>query len=461
MNPIEQEYKNAIKRRLKQTEKALSYQNIRYKEYQKEMTPNYVPKETIEAEDYENYNSKDRDRKALTYDTNSIDFRQKAKENLEILLSVSDAQTIMNKMTETEMKRFNQFYETIKINLRTVKFYNADEFYQYIKTFLQAQINDGKVDGENKVINARLTLDKSFTELLEEAEKLRKEVDEYLGANEPISKDATNVRNQIYDIIKQHAKANKIPKDVLRELQEQFDDAIGKGNEIISDGRFKTKSMKQGQKPAYYRDLMKYMTKGFYEEAQKLTNNRAIKGGDGLRDFRRNLQSRNVPEDSKRRLIRNRNVKIGYGAENYHIHKTYYIDLIALNDNVLQIKYVKTGNKKLELGLSDNTKQIINQLINKKFNANAYSKLTESEKKVIVYTNSIFKFIDENYLNNPIDDLFYKYQILKGQALSSNDNKTQIKMLKEIGNELLKHKRINKSELKNLFYEIQQQDNDV
>lgn len=131
-----------------------------------------------------------------------------------------------------------------------------------------------------------------------------------------------------------------------------------------------------------------------------------------------------------------------------------YLDVTKLNNNILCIKYTANGLKKVELAVTANTRMVMIQLILNQFNYTVYNLLTDTDKKAISYFNSIFKLIDEAILPNPIEELYTKFNILKGEVLASNDNPEIIRQIKQIALELHKYKRINSAQIRNLFFEL-------
>ena len=133
-----------------------------------------------------------------------------------------------------------------------------------------------------------------------------------------------------------------------------------------------------------------------------------------------------------------------------------YVDLGKLNDNVLSIKYTKNGNKKLELAVSDATKMVILQMLLNKFTFSTYDKLTDKEKTVVSFLNNMLTLVPhEQLIPNPIDSLYEKYNILRGEISAGNDNGKLKIDLKAVAFQLHKYKKINSSQLRNLVFELE------
>ena len=484
-NPVNQEYINSFQKNLKARENISAYQNQKYKEYLQTLYPNYTPIEAVLNRDYENYRKLEDETENLIMSSQLENYKQQAKQNLETLLSVSNAQKVLDELTDDEMKHLNTFFSLMKTNLKSVKFYSTDEFVKYIKTFIKQQINDNTdvklftlspdvldvIEGETKTENEELRENlKTAQQQLKQniINQLRRGVDEITTSNptnkENIQKNYNGTKVLIVNISKYVSQQRIITEAQFEDdFQRAFEtDRYNDSSTFNSLPDFnpklnKTKKSKSkltipsGQSPRFYQALRERIMMFFlsYIEQQP----RAVKAGTGM--YKSYNKNRQVGLNPARRLIRNKNIKIGNGA-NHYIKNNFYIDMYAFNDNVLQVKYLKNGNKKLEVGMSDILKQNINELMNDKYNPNLFVKLNDSEKKIVSAVNDIFQFVDSSmFVGNPVDELFEKYNILVGQIEAGNDNPTMIKNLKLIAQELYKLKKINKSQIRNLFFNLE------
>ena len=59
------------------------------------------------------------------------------------------------------------------------------------------------------------------------------------------------------------------------------------------------------------------------------------------------------------------------------------------------------------------------------------------------------------FVDNPVEKIWEKYQILLGQVEAGNDNPTIISNLKLVSQELYKLKKISKYQLKTLFFNLE------
>ena len=131
-----------------------------------------------------------------------------------------------------------------------------------------------------------------------------------------------------------------------------------------------------------------------------------------------------------------------------------YVDVGKLNENILCVKYTANNKKKVELAITEPVKIVIIQMMLEQFNYSSFDKLTEAEKKIICYFNTIFHLINEKCMPNPIDELYTKFNILRGEINASNDNPLIKQNLKQIAFELHKYKKLNSAQLRNLFFEL-------
>ena len=463
INPVNQEYLNALQKNIKARENMLAYQNQKYKEYLQTLYPNNTPIETILSKDYENYRKQEDEIKNLIMSSGVENYKQEAKQHLETLLSGSDAQKVLDELTDTELKHLNTLFPLMKTNLKSVKFYSIDEFITYIRTFIKQQIND---DNESPTPVLQKKLDnQSFLQQL------------YKGVNDINTETTTSAFDRNYietkTLIANMSKFLEKNQIVTQaQFQEDFARAFDtsklnestkfKSIQSFSPLLNKTKnsgklSIPSGQQPIFYGELRREILRffqGYFEKAEKAVKaEKAEKAGNG---FKRNDKNRiiNTPNPS-RRLFRNKNIKIGNGVSHFIKHN-FYIDMNAFNDNVLQIKYLKNGNKKMEIGMSDILKQNINEMMNYKYNPNLFLKLNEKEKKIVYAVNNIFQFVNEEmFVDNPVEKIWEKYQILLGQVEAGNDNPTIISNLKLVSQELYKLKKISKYQLKTLFFNLE------
>ena len=205
INPVNQEYLNSFQKNLKARENMLAYQTQKYKEYLQTLYPNNTPIETILNKDYENYRKLEEETKNVIMSSGTENYKQQAKLNLETLLSVSNAQTVLETLTDAELKHLNTLFPLMKTNLKSVKFYSTDEFVKYINTFIKQQINDN-------TDTSTLAISQSTLDALTENETLRENLEE---AQRQIQQ---NILNQIYKGVKEITNDDKANYDGTKRL---------------------------------------------------------------------------------------------------------------------------------------------------------------------------------------------------------------------------------------------------
>ena len=217
----------------------------------------------------------------------------------------------------------------------------------------------------------------------------------------------------------------------------------GKGSVLFTNNTLLPKTIKT---PKITNAMYKQLVDLIIVELQ-LMNIPAAKSGNGLKKG----------NGFKIKKNKSKPLKFGNGISDENFIKGHlFVELSKLNNNILCIKYVSTKNKRLDLAITDNTKIIILELLLKKFNIEHYEKLNEKEKKTISYFNHLFKLVDVKLLiDDPIEALYTKFNILRGEINASNDNPAIKSSLKETAFELHKYKKINSSQLRNLIFELE------
>jgi hypothetical protein len=145
-----------------------------------------------------------------------------------------------------------------------------------------------------------------------------------------------------------------------------------------------------------------------YEEEENLSSTKTtglgLKGLKGLK--RRKIVGRGSSDDSETRKEFNGK----------------FIDLRKLKDNILTIKYVKTGayipNVKSQ-HVSEDTKEVINDLINEKFDNRLFQKLPDTDRRLVKRVIKAFKLtVDDKDVSE--EEHRKQYDIILGQFKSGN-----------------------------------------
>ena len=137
----------------------------------------------------------------------------------------------------------------------------------------------------------------------------------------------------------------------------------------------------------------------------------------------------------------------------------FYVEKHKLNDeNILSVKYSKTDapvQKLKSIRITDELKQIINDVLDNSYNKRLYDKLDMNDKRIFNQFIHVVRLQDEIPIDNHIDEDFLKnYQVLLGQFQSGN-NAPEIKEgLKKHVLQGLGLGNINKGEAYFLLYQL-------
>ena len=134
----------------------------------------------------------------------------------------------------------------------------------------------------------------------------------------------------------------------------------------------------------------------------------------------------------------------------------FYIELHKLKENVLSVKYSSTDAHLTTVkvqNISDDIKNIIEDVLKNKYNERLYRQLNPNDKRVFKRFIKGIKL--DISLDDDLDKQFHKdYQILKGQFESGNTSPEIKNALKRYVIEGLAENRINKNEAHFLLYQL-------
>jgi hypothetical protein len=400
-----------------------------------------------------------------------------ALDNFKQIVSPNEAQTIIDLFDDgqgisvQQLKLINSNFNNIKNEVSKLQFSSLADLVDYIITYIEAKNKVKPSVSFSDRLKVNNALNNKFNEDLYDLEETRLK---NLPATSNISsidlqdmnltqtERIENLKNEIETTIKNSVSVNQRTANTLFKKIKEFAAAsvanepadIQKAEEI-NFIMFALNSA-QNLNPRVTTPLPSRQSSAFYK--QHLINL--------VNHLDTDYKPRFMGNGLKNKKPKRRGLKfVGYGKAipkiedvdkvNHFVKGHLYIDMNKMNDNILAIKYVKTGNKKNEVQITDNTKAVLIQLINNKFNASSYEKLNENEKKIISFVNHIFKLVSKDILSNePIEELYNKYQILKGQIEAGNNNPLILKNLKQILFELHKFKKINSAQLRNIIFEL-------
>lgn len=397
-----------------------------------------------------------------------------ALDNFKQIVSPNEAQTIIDLFDDgqgislQQLKLINANFNNIKTEVSKLQFSSLADLVDYIITYIEAKNKVKPSVSFSDRLKVNNALNNKFNEDLYDLEETRLKNLPATSNISSIDLQDTNltqterIENLKYEIENLHNTFNQKTANILFSKIKTFVRASVANepqNEQVAEAKTFTDVAKQLAKtlnPRINSAMPARQSSAFYK--QHLINL--------VNHLDTDYKPRFMGNGLKNKKPKRRGLKfVGYGKVipkiedvdkvNHFVKGHLYIDMNKMNDNILAIKYVKTGNKKNEVQITDNTKAVLIQLINNKFNASSYEKLNENEKKIISFVNHIFKLVSKDILSNePIEELYNKYQILKGQIEAGNNNPLILKNLKQILFELHKFKKINSAQLRNIIFEL-------
>ena len=133
-----------------------------------------------------------------------------------------------------------------------------------------------------------------------------------------------------------------------------------------------------------------------------------------------------------------------------------YIDMDKLKKNILFCKYISSNTTipKLKTQFIDNdTKDVINDIINEKYNKKVYAHLSDQNRRIVRNFVKAFKF-DVEFDDNENDDFTKQFKILIGAYYSGNDSQEIKTKLKQYVRQAIVEDVITMKEGLNLLYEL-------
>ena len=149
-------------------------------------------------------------------------------------------------------------------------------------------------------------------------------------------------------------------------------------------------------------------------------------------------------------------IKVGRGLKRsppFHVGK-FAIDVEKLKRNVLCVRYILGKTVKLEIAMTDQTKQVVLELLCDKFNFDNYDQLAPNEKTVVAHLNNMLNLVDPDLLPSPTDEMYTRFNVMRGELMSGNDSMEIKRELKKLAFELHKLKKINGPQLRNIIFEV-------
>jgi hypothetical protein len=144
-------------------------------------------------------------------------------------------------------------------------------------------------------------------------------------------------------------------------------------------------------------------------------------------------------------------------VERFYFNK-YYVDLKKLKNNILCVKYamndahiptVKVQN------VSNDVKEMVLDILNKKYDERLFKKLSEADKRVIKRFVKATKLDDEIVVDDELDNDFQRqYEILLGELNSGNTSQLVKDQLKRYVIEGLQENKLPRHQAYLLLYQL-------
>jgi hypothetical protein len=176
-----------------------------------------------------------------------------------------------------------------------------------------------------------------------------------------------------------------------------------------------------------------------YEEEENLYSTKTT--GLGLKGLkRRKIVGRGSSDDSETRKEFNGK----------------FIDLRKLKENILTIKYVKTGayipNVKSQ-HVSDDTKEVINDLLNEKFDNRLFQKLPDTDRRLVKRVIKAFKLtVDDKDVSE--EEYKKQYNVVLGQFRAGNNSNLIKNKLRQYVVESMETGSLTRREAWQLLFEL-------
>lgn len=131
------------------------------------------------------------------------------------------------------------------------------------------------------------------------------------------------------------------------------------------------------------------------------------------------------------------------------LNDKHILDLDKFNKNILHIKYSSKTGKQLHMlsnrNISQDCKEVIQNIIDNQFNNKAYSLLPIEERRIIKTFNNMCHY-DLDIMDKEDDDNNKQFQLLLGQFQAGNNNPEIIKKLRKMIMWAINEKRITKTD---------------
>ena len=446
---MSQELMMDLQRRIALANSSNAYSRLLFKNKQQLEFPNFTSIESEKTGDISQINPYS----APSSKNIVFDFKEETDQeaqqsllfNLKKILSVGDADNVVKILAPEDIKIMNQFFEQYLLSIKDVKFKTLNDFKDNIVMFVDKITNKVSISNiKEKTKAGSKASSKASSKAASEAGS-ETNIINIVSKNKNIEGTIVEKREQLISALRRNiesidtdSKSTKYLFKYAVTLGFEKTSLIQLSNEIRNTQSAKAVVV-ESMTPQQCKNLIINFLELYPHEGSGLKK-KPLKYGRGVPLKKPDGKGYQGPIASKQWISNHA--------------RQLYVDIDKLNNNILCVKYTSNKKKKIELNITENVKMVIIQMMLDQFNYNNYAVLTESEKKIVCYFNSMFHLINDKVLPNPIEELYTKFNILRGEINSSNDNPLIKNNLKEIAFELHKYKKLNSAQIRNLFFEL-------
>ena len=392
------------------------------------------------------------------------------------------AQAIIDELTPDEIKTLNTFFQDFRktVQEKGAKFRNTEQLVDYIKLYIgkrsfSASQNQNKSKlTTDSLNNSNVAVPPSRQDGSISTNEFNNQMNDLNDVKTESSYDSRAIAPAPPEIVSVPPVGVKAPQEIemqdlgypktIKELNNKYFLNNPPDNSKISTNNLLRKAFL-----SYYLDMIEKSEKNEEIKIQilELARNTMKSNNKPFKQLT-SPQTEKLYNDIRQIVINNNDFmgngfkhrrKVGRGTSSDYEKGKIFIDFSKLNNDVLSIKYRKTGNKAVEdMPINGMVKQCIIDLCMGKFDKNKFNKLSVEEKKIIVYVHDKFQFAVLSDEINPILGLEKEYKLLIGQIEAGNDSSLIKKRIKEILFELVKYKKISSSLMRNIVFRLDNSD---
>jgi len=384
----------------------------------------------------------------------------------EITEDAVDREIIKQQSSETLSKKLNN--KDLKYNLREGNVIREDNNKKRIEmmniasgkiTKARMKIAQKRTEGEDAYQASRAQARAKKQQMIDDRALLRQDAPPNRIVENPILSPKSKTPKKIRKDGFQLGSSSSFGSPAQPNEEFEFFDTLSSPSERVSEREEEFDFFKLVGGVAYNQLMHKNYgktNKGTKRKQPTKTQKEHIKAGDEA--MRKDeMEGLGLNKKKKKKVIYGRGCSLK-SQQNRHSFGIYYLDKKKLNENILTVKYTKTDSPIQKLRtqkISNELKEIINDVITNKFNNRIYNGLNETDKRLFNRFIETVKLTDSIPIDNTLDDNFQKnYQVLIGEFQSGNNSPEIKDALKRFVVEGLGMGIINRSESLFLLYQL-------